>query len=37
MSVDETRTLLEAYWEDNDPRYLAENAADARECRVGAR
>lgn len=26
MSVDETRRVLEAYWEDHDPRYVAEDA-----------
>jgi hypothetical protein len=26
MSTDETRRVLEAYWEDHDPRYVAENA-----------
>jgi hypothetical protein len=26
MSTDETRKVLEAYWQDHDPRYVAENA-----------
>jgi hypothetical protein len=26
MSVDDTRNVLEAYWKDHDPRYVAENA-----------
>ena len=26
MSIEETRKVLEAYWEDHDPRYVAENA-----------
>ena len=26
MSIDETRMVLEAYWEDHDPRFVAENA-----------
>lgn len=26
MSTDETRRVLEAYWQDHDPRYVAENA-----------
>jgi limonene-1,2-epoxide hydrolase len=26
MSIDETRKVLEAYWEEHDPRYVAENA-----------
>ena len=26
MSTDETRAVLEAYWLDHDPRYVAENA-----------
>ncbi len=26
MSIDETRKVLEAYWEDHDPRFVAENA-----------
>ncbi|HSA57526.1 MAG TPA: ester cyclase [Gemmatimonadaceae bacterium] len=26
MSVDETRRVLEAYWRDHDPRYVAEGA-----------
>jgi hypothetical protein len=26
MSADETRRVLEAYWEDHDPRFVAENA-----------
>lgn len=26
MSIDETRRVLEAYWVDHDPRYVAENA-----------
>jgi hypothetical protein len=26
MSVDDTRNVLEAYWQDHDPRYVAENA-----------
>lgn len=26
MSIEETRTVLEAYWEEHDPRYVAENA-----------
>jgi len=26
MSIDETRTVLEAYWVDHDPRFVAENA-----------
>lgn len=27
MSIEETRQLLEAYWVDHDPRYVAEDAA----------
>lgn len=26
MSIAETQKVLEAYWEDHDPRYVAENA-----------
>ena len=26
MSIEETRKVLEAYWQDHDPRYVAENA-----------
>jgi hypothetical protein len=26
MSTDETRKVLEAYWQDHDPRFVAENA-----------
>ena len=26
MSIEETRNVLEAYWADHDPRYVAENA-----------
>lgn len=26
MSIDETRRVLEAYWEEHDPRHVAENA-----------
>jgi limonene-1,2-epoxide hydrolase len=26
MSIDETRKVLEAYWEEHDPRHVAENA-----------
>lgn len=26
MSIDETRKVLEAYWQDHDPRFVAENA-----------
>lgn len=26
MSIDETRRVLEAYWEEHDPRYVAEDA-----------
>ena len=26
MSTDETRRVLEAYWEEHDPRHVAENA-----------
>jgi hypothetical protein len=26
MTVDDTRNVLEAYWKDHDPRYVAENA-----------
>jgi hypothetical protein len=26
MSIEETRKVLEAYWEDHDPRYVAEHA-----------
>ena len=26
MSIDETRKVLEAYWQGHDPRYVAENA-----------
>ena len=26
MSIDETRKVLESYWEEHDPRYVAENA-----------
>lgn len=26
MSIEATRKVLEAYWEDHDPRYVAENA-----------
>jgi hypothetical protein len=26
MSIDETRSVLEAYWQDHDPRYVAEDA-----------
>ena len=26
MSIDETKQVLEAYWQDHDPRHVAENA-----------
>lgn len=26
MSIDETRKVLESYWEEHDPRHVAENA-----------
>ena len=26
MSIEETRNVLEAYWQDHDPRFVAENA-----------
>lgn len=26
MSIDDTRKVLEAYWQDHDPRFVAENA-----------
>ena len=26
MSIDETKQVLEAYWQDHDPQYVAENA-----------
>jgi len=26
MSIDETQRILEAYWEEHDPRYVAEDA-----------
>jgi hypothetical protein len=26
MSIDDTRNVLEAYWQDHDPRFVAENA-----------